>query len=192
VKALPPHRDIITTTRARCLLNLLAFFALLLSLATLWLWRRSYGLYDGHQTVRQFMVGPEQHLPIRQFHSRRGVLVFLTFHSIIRDPKAFYPDDRNDSFRFVEDPVHHHPVHRFWNGAGFGVTSTREGTATSGLAVPHALPALLLAAFPAWRLARALRRRRAARAGLCPRCGYDLRATPDKCPECGHIPRGAA
>jgi len=58
------------------------------------------------------------------------------------------------------------------------------------LEFPWWFPAVLFAVFPAFWLMSAVRRPRG-RPGFCRSCGYDLRATPDKCPECGRVPKAA-
>ena len=51
-----------------------------------------------------------------------------------------------------------------------------------------ALLPLLWIAFRSYEGIQAGRARGATLRGVCPVCGYDLRATPDRCPECGHVP----
>jgi len=56
------------------------------------------------------------------------------------------------------------------------------------IVLPYPLLVLLTAVLPGFRMAAWYRRRRRRRSGHCPTCNYDLRATPDRCPECGAVP----
>ena len=77
--------------------------------------------------------------------------------------------------------------------AGFGMFDkpaagpTSMGAATREVFFPYWSLVGLTAAGPAAWYARR-RRLRSRSLGLCPACGYDLRATPERCPECGAVP----
>lgn len=70
---------------------------------------------------------------------------------------------------------------------GFGVV---RGTYYRLVGVPLWVLLMLAVSPPyAW-LRRSLKRLGRERAGLCRRCGYDLRASPERCPECGAMSSG--
>jgi hypothetical protein len=71
-----------------------------------------------------------------------------------------------------------------WYGPGTIVYSYRVSYFV-GL-IPAATVCLAWLGVFGWR-----RHRQRHRPGFCPTCGYDLRATPDRCPECGTIPSAA-
>jgi hypothetical protein len=68
-----------------------------------------------------------------------------------------------------------------WARGTFGTT----GWKFSALIVPYWAVAILLAVLPLIAARRVVVGWRRTRRGQCVRCGYDLRATPDRCPECG-------
>jgi hypothetical protein len=81
-------------------------------------------------------------------------------------------------------------------GFEYGVTNptprTRDFLHTVWITMPLWLVAACAALLPmaAWRSQRLRRRRQDL--NFCPECGYDCRATPGRCPECGTVPTNQA
>jgi hypothetical protein len=108
-----------------------------------------------------------------------------------------YPSNRTvpsgTTWGWVQDPtstVREIPTGLFWRQR-FGISwSTRGVAGKPRWSVEIELWLLTLICLVATTLTILLSRRaslpfRRLRAGLCPTCGYDIRVTPEKCPECG-------
>jgi hypothetical protein len=180
----------------RYILNALTVLSLVLCVATVALWIRGYVISD------EFYRGAYEDIGDRTywtqdivFVGRGGVGVMRGAqglsagfrglgHSFHTTYPAAYPNFNINSvapgsesawagFRYakvsVPDPRRSRPKAYLWE-----------------LVVPLWPVVALTALLPAFRVWRWHRRRFAA--GRCQKCGYDLRATPDRCPECGTIP----
>jgi hypothetical protein len=182
---MPPRRP-----ATSLLLTAATFLSTLLFATVSVLWARSYHHYD--------------HLGFN-FRDRSGGWVGRTalggacvtwYHRYDPSPSRT-PGFLGGSKRIPEE-VHAVPwahVTGFRDGEALNLLGLRvrreqepDGGSNAGFVVPLWQPAALTLILPAIafrRLRRAARIRRRQRAGQCPRCGYDLRATPTRCPECG-------
>lgn len=99
----------------------------------------------------------------------------------------------SDGFSYRQFPTHENDmlVGSSFKRLGFLVvlnddTIEADGTFSYPRAFfPHWFIILLTAVWPAWKLRREIQRRRWPAKGLCQKWGYDLRASPSQCPECG-------
>lgn len=194
----------------RWLFNGLAALSLLLCLATLVLWVWSYWRFVdfGSITASRDSTAYTQHL-IR-LGSNDGRYLF-TWRDVIRlwsnpwtaQTNASW-DAMNGRYFTQEQPFDlfkkfpKQPGERSWEIAFAGCHFTRliqdyvnlqPAPAMKGMIiiVPHAYACAAFAILPMIAISKWRRQRRAGQLGLCPTCGYDLRATPTRCPECGKI-----
>jgi hypothetical protein len=115
-----------------------------------------------------------------------GLLMVIGAIDIPNNTPPAPPSKRGFSADFGDDPIW--MIHRsrgHWPALEFSPPSGTAGWLCK-LIVPIWLISLLSAIPSALWLMRL--RRRKPPVGICKKCGYDLRATPNLCPECGTIP----
>ena len=169
---------------ARRLFTLCSAASLLLCVAACAAWIRSYWIGD----EVQYVLGSER--PPRQViysveSGRGGVTVerFVWVSSRDNHDEGWHwrrTEPRYAGKFGATDPR--------WLGFDATVHHYQRAQAVSrSFVMPYWFVVCLTMLAPALAL-RTLARRPNAK-GLCPRCGYDLRASPERCPECGTAPQ---
>ena len=186
------------------LLNLLTALSLLLGVAVATCWVRSYwAVYERKVQQDEPLLGESPSGPVYyELRSTRGVALVVAAQGrprrrplpwLLGRREAVLPDAfmvGTFNARDFGPVVLASGTGSMKFGEDFRGPVIAQGVPFRSVTVSYWLPALLAAALPAFRLVAWTRRRRRRRrnVGLCSACGYDLRATPGRCPECGATP----
>lgn len=139
------------------------------AVTTVWVFINAQGGIRATREVRQVIPTPPQTIPASPITDRLPAIEPPAWSVDLRG-QSLYPMGPNKSFMGI---------------LGFeGSRATETGLNFMSLVVPWWSLALLMAVLPTGYLLRAYRKGRYPR-GHCQHCGYDMRATPDQCPECG-------
>jgi hypothetical protein len=173
--------------------NLLTVLSLLLFIAAASEWVRScYHVEDFESARYHNKTSGWSAYDRRSILPLNGELVYV--HSLmLRDPRF------NDGFSTgllhrqgnkVNTSYYSHVVYPDGGAAGFSWRSIHEKNAVTnymatGFRFPLWALALLTAVLPVHFLIKVTQKAKRRSAGHCAHCGYDLLASPNRCPECG-------
>ncbi|HSI37193.1 MAG TPA: hypothetical protein VK986_26640 [Tepidisphaeraceae bacterium] len=182
----------------RAILSAVTAFSVLLFLASVTFWIRSYTVGDRMYRSRWTLdptprgpSGPHVHESAVWFLSSAGTVAVETrtqdapwgpTRQPLPPPESKWHIDRPPPPLAVRDDGTDDV--RAFLGAGYWVGAPHPIHRNRRVWAPWWMPTVAFALLPAVRLTLALRRRRRD-PNLCPACGYDCRATPERCPECG-------